>query len=220
MKRRLLTTLVTVLTLGGAAPVLAADAPPPVRGGSPGSVSATKPADASGKDQRADLKKKFRAPVASGKMGIRPMLGAWGELDVNNERGCCGVEGNKFVFGADLHLGEPTGLGYGVGLHLGAGQGDFVVQPNIEATYRFDLAMGLPLVPWAGGGLSLKMALTDRFEFALTFRGVFGFEYYLTDKVAVAMQLTLPDLGPLFLPTYDSTVVGTVEGTLGVHIRL
>lgn len=202
------------LSLGGAAPALAAEPPPPVRGASPGSVS-PKPKPEPEPKRTAT---RARVPLASGSLGIRPMLGVWGELDVNRVRGCCSVEGNKFVFGADLQVGEPTGLGFGAGLHLGAGQGDFVMQVPLEVTYRFDLGIGLPLIPWAGGGVSLKMALTDRFEMALTFRGVFGVEYYLTDTVAISTQLTLPDLGPLFVPY--GTVVGTVEWSIGAHIRL
>ena len=202
-------------SLGAASPALAADGapPPPVRGGG----AAKKPSGAK-KPGKAMPASKYRPPMASGSFGIRPMIGVWGELNVNNERWCCGVEGSKFVFGADLHLGDPTGLGFGVGLHLGAGDGDFVVQPLGEVTYRFDLGIGLPLIPWAGGGMSLKMALTDRFEMALTFRGVLGVEYYLTDKLALSTQLTLPDLGPLFVPY--GTVVGTVEWSIGAHIRL
>ena len=156
------------------------------------------------------------APVRfdRGQRGIRPFIGAAGDLKAGVT---ATVGGNKFIFGADLELGEETGLAYLVGLHLGTGDNTFLLQPLVEVHWRFDL--GMPLVPWVGGGAGVKLGFGSfqATNLALSFRVSFGAEYFVSRTVAVGTQLVIPDIGPRLLPSL--TTVGTVEWIIGPHIR-
>ncbi|MFW5878961.1 MAG: hypothetical protein ACOC0J_00405 [Myxococcota bacterium] len=160
-----------------------------------------------------------RPSHVSGEMGVRPFLGATGDLDVHGLRTPPPVAGNKLVLGADLHIGAAGGLGYVAGLHMGAGEGSMFLQPLFEVHYRFDTP--IPLVPWVGGGISGKFGFRtgQALNFALTFRFVTGVDYFFTDSVGLGMQLAIPDLGPKLLPTTSMGPVGTIEWLIGPHFR-
>jgi hypothetical protein len=149
-----------------------------------------------------------------GDQGIRPFLGVSGDLGVDIPTS---VSGNKFLFGVDYYIGPPTGLSYALGLHLGAGGGAFVLHPLFQIRYGF--ALGIPLVPWIGGGGGIKLGFArhQSANLAITFRFIAGVEYFLTDSIGLGMELALPDLGPRLAPSV--AVVGTVEWTIGPHFR-
>ena len=156
----------------------------------------------------------------AGNEGVRTFIGVYGDLNVDDIPGPQPVTGTKFVFGGDLILGKGTGTAYVVGLHMGAGNGDFVLQPLFEVHYRF--ALPYPIVPWVGGGASLKLGF-GRFQatnLAITFRLVFGAEWFLTDTFALGTQLAIPDIGPRILPSSSGVVpIGTIEWIIGPHFR-
>lgn len=166
--------------------------------------------------QRRGLK-----PVrVAGTMGVRPFIGGYFDMNLDDIPGAQPVTGDKFVFGGDLLLGQDSAFGttYVVGLHMGAGDGDFVLQPLFEVHYRFDA--GLPIVPWIGGGVSAKLGFAryQSTNFALTFRLVFGAEWFITDQLALGTQLTVPDIGPRLTPN-GVVPIGTVEWVVGPHFR-
>ncbi len=168
---------------------------------------------------QAEAQERRGARVAhgAGDNGIRPFVGATADLDVHGLRRPPPVAGNKLVLGADFYFGPATGLVYALGLHMGAGEGAMFLQPLFEVHYRFDTP--IPLVPWVGGGSSVKLGFhaDQRMNLALTFRFVTGIEYFITDTIALGMQLAIPDLGPRFLP--NGLPIGTVEWLFGPHFR-
>lgn len=158
----------------------------------------------------------------SGSMGVRPFLGGYADLQLDVLRNSLepSVAGDKFVFGADLVFGEPYGLAYVVGLHLGAGDGNIVLQPVAEVHYRWDI--GMPIVPWVGGGFSVKLGLFNQpANFAITGRFVFGVEYFINSTLSIGTQFAAPDIGArLFGGFGGGQPVGTVEWIIGPHLRL
>ena len=182
-----------------ALPAMAQDEPPPVRKKSSSRSSGGN----------------YRAPThIAGGAGIRPFLGATADLDVDF-RTLLG--GSKFVFGADYIMGGPYGWVFVPGLHLATGDRAFVVQPVFDFQYRFRL--GVPLVPWVGGGASLKLGFGRRQEanIGITFRFLGGLEFFFTETVGAGLQLVLPDIGPRLTPSVAG--VGTLEVTIGPHFR-
>lgn len=158
-----------------------------------------------------------QATQVSGDMGIRPFLGATGDLNIHG-RGRFGprVARSVFVLGADLYIGPGEGLAYALGMHMGMGDGTLYMQPLFEVHYRFPTP--IPLVPWVGGGAGAKIGFGDQeVSLAVTFRFVTGVEFFITDMVGVGMQLAIPDLGPLLLP--EVLPIGTIEWIVGPHFR-
>ena len=158
-----------------------------------------------------------RPAHVSGDMGIRPFLGSTADLDVHGVSPNPPVAGNKLVLGVDFHMGPPTGLGYILGLHMGAGEGAMFIQPLFEVHYRFETP--IPLVPWVGGGVSGKFGFRTghAMNLAITFRFVTGIEYFFTDSIGLGMQLAIPDMGPRLLPS--AMPIGTIEWLIGPHFR-
>lgn len=168
--------------------------------------------------------RRARAPVASGstagqdapagEQGLRPFFGVAGHLDVDI---ATPAGGNKVLFGIDYMMGGPTGFAMVVGMHLGAGGRAFLLYPLIEAHYRF--ALPIPLVPYVGAGMGLRIAFSRGADanLALGFRFVAGLEYYITPHVALGTQVALPDIGPRLVP--DVRPVGTLEWTFGPAFR-
>jgi hypothetical protein len=148
--------------------------------------------------------------VPAGSQGLRPFFGAAGHLDVAIPTP---AGGNKILFGLDYLMGGPTGFAFAVGMHLGAGGRTFLLHPVAELHYRF--ALPVPLVPWVGAGVGVKLAFAQQssVNIALGFRFVAGLEYYLTPGIALGTQVALPDIGPRLTP--DTLVVGTLEWTFG-----
>lgn len=157
---------------------------------------------------------RFGASHIGGSQGIRPFLGVSGHLDVDSPTS---VGGNKFLFGADYFIGGPHGFAFVIGMHLGAGGRAFLLNPLLQVHYRFPL--NIPLVPYIGGGVGLRLgfARQQSVNLALTFRFVGGVEYYFTDSIAISTELAIPDLGPRFTPSV--AVVGTIEWLIGPHFR-
>lgn len=201
LRRRMVLGFASLLAASTLAPVGEAfgqDEPPPVRragGGGGGGV-------------------RIGSTAISGDQGIRPFLGVSGDLGLDFPTP---VSGNKFLFGADYYLGGGRGFVLVLGMHLGAGGRAFMLNPLIELHYRFTL--GVPLVPWIGGGAGIKLGFArgQSANLALTFRFVTGIDYFFSDSIGLGMQLAIPDLGPRLAPSV--AVVGTVEWLIGPHFR-
>ncbi|MFO0726025.1 MAG: hypothetical protein U1E65_19745 [Myxococcota bacterium] len=150
----------------------------------------------------------------AGSSGIRPIIGVSGHLDVDQPQP---VGGNKFLFGADWFIGSGYGLTPVLSFHLGAGGQAFLIHPIFSLVYRFQLP--IPLVPYVGGGAGVRLGFKrdQGLNFALSFRGIAGVEYYFTPSIGLSTELVLPDIGPAITPT--AGVVGTVEWTIGPHFR-
>ncbi len=150
----------------------------------------------------------------AGSNGIRPVIGVSGHLDVDFPTA---VGGNKFLFGVDYFIGSAYGLTAVISMHLGAGGRAFLIHPIFSLVYRFQLP--IPLIPYVGGGAGVKLGFQrgTSTNFAITFRGQVGVEWFFTPSVGLSTELALPDIGPLIAPT--AGVVGTVEWTIGPHFR-
>lgn len=151
-----------------------------------------------------------------GKLGVRPFIGVFGDMGLSPRMLGWALSGSKFLLGADVLLGGRTGVVWVGGLHLGFGSGTVLFEPVLGVHYRFHLS--LPLVPWIGAGVALKFGFGQYLatNVALTFRFVAGLEYVVSRRVAVGMELVLPDLGPVFV---HGDVFGDVEWLVGPHIR-
>jgi hypothetical protein len=158
-----------------------------------------------------------RPTHVAGEMGIRPFLGATGDLNIHGIRPPPPVAGNVLVLGADLYIGSGTGMAYALGLHMGMGDATLYLHPLFEVHYRFETP--IPLVPWVGGGAGMKFGFraNQAMNLALTFRFVTGIEYFITDTIGVGMQLAIPDLGPRLLPSI--LPIGNIEWIIGPHFR-
>lgn len=149
-------------------------------------------------------------------LSVRPFIGVFGDMGLSPQMFGWALSGSKFLFGADLIYGGRTGVVWVGGLHLAAG-GNFMLEPVLEVHYRFHVS-SLPLVPWIGAGVALKFGFA-RFlatDVALTFRFDAGLEYAVSRRLAIGMQLVLPDIGPVFV---NGDAFGSVEWLVGPHIR-
>ncbi|MBI4822530.1 MAG: hypothetical protein HY791_40090 [Deltaproteobacteria bacterium] len=151
----------------------------------------------------------------SGSQGLRPTAGisAFLNLDVPTTIG-----GNKFLFGLDWILGQPTGLALVLGLHLGSGDRVILIAPAAELHYRFDI--GSRLVPYVGGGLSARLAAgsTRETNIGATARLIGGVDWFIAPWGGLSMQVVMPDVGVRFVPSIAAS--GTVEWVIGPHFRL
>jgi hypothetical protein len=155
------------------------------------------------------------ADGVAGDHGIRPYLGVTSHLDVDSQITALG--GTKFLFGADYLFGGSTGLLFVAGFRVGAGGEAVMFQPLFELHYRWSSLY--PLVPWVGGGASVRaaQARADGFNFGVFGRVVAGVEYFAADSFAIGAQFALPDLGARLIPS--TAAVGTIEVIIGPHIR-
>lgn len=199
---RLLLSSAVALAMLSSAPTWADDEPPPVKRS--GSASSSSGGGGGGLSRVAP----------AGSNGIRPVIGVSGHLDVDFPSA---VGGNKFLFGVDYFIGSAYGLTAVISMHLGAGGRAFLIHPLFSLVYRFQLP--IPLIPYVGGGAGVKLGFQrgTSTNFAITFRGQVGVEWFFTPSIGLSTELALPDIGPLVAPT--AGVVGTVEWTIGPHFR-
>ncbi|MBI2376086.1 MAG: hypothetical protein HYV07_18980 [Deltaproteobacteria bacterium] len=152
--------------------------------------------------------------VPEGTQGIKPVAGLAAFLDIDVPTS---IGGNKFLFGIEWLLGEPTGLALVLGLHLGSGDRVVLIAPVAELHYRFDI--GSRIVPFVGAGLSARIAAgsTRDPNIGATARILGGVDWFIAPWGALSLEVVMPDIGVRFVPSAAAT--GTVEWLIGPHFR-
>lgn len=150
----------------------------------------------------------------SSHQALRALVGISTHLDVATPTV---IGGGKLLLGFQVGFGEALGWSIFPGIIFGFGEQAFLTQPVFDLHYSFDLHG--QLVPWIGGGVSIKLGFAKAHNPNVGFglRFLAGLDYFITEALGIGLQLTLPDLGPRLTPGF--LAVGAIETTVGVHVR-